>query len=267
MILEALNYAASWPVTEAEFRPALKYSVNLWSRAGRCAKAWAPHERLCAEEIGKAVAGLRQRRTCVVLGSGLLRDVPIRELSRAFDTVLLFDLVHLASVRLWLALNGLKTVRCISRDLSGFSALERGEPVEPLAFLQTIPYLDLVISANLLSQIGVGTQKRIEREARVDLPGDAVARLLQAHVDGLKALTPPALLLTDIRFTIVNKAGAAEDRVDLMQGVALPEPSASWDWPVAPLGEISKTYGLTHRVIATLINGSGTKPVEEGPRP
>jgi hypothetical protein len=46
------------------------------------------------------MAGLRQKRTAVVLGSGLLRDVPIRELAAAFDTVVLIDLVHVASVRL-----------------------------------------------------------------------------------------------------------------------------------------------------------------------
>ncbi len=50
------------------------------------------------------MAGLRQKRTAVVLGSGLLRDVPIEELSENFDTVVLVDLVHLASVRLWLRL-------------------------------------------------------------------------------------------------------------------------------------------------------------------
>lgn len=260
MILEALNYGASLLVTPAEFRPALGYSVKLWSRARRCAAAWNDHEEQCKTAILEVVKGLRQRRTCVVLGSGLLRDVPVAALARAFDTVLLFDLVHLASVRAWLAMKGLKTVRCLSRDLSGFAALQAGETPAPLAFLDTIPYLDLVISANLLSQIGIGAQRRIEREGLTGLPEDAVAQLIAAHVDGLAALTAPALLLTDIRFTILDRSGAPQDVVDLMHGVALPEPMAAWDWPVAPLGEISKTYALTHRVIAAPLHLPRARP-------
>lgn len=39
MILEALQYAATRAVTPKEFRPHIRYSVNLWARANRCAKA------------------------------------------------------------------------------------------------------------------------------------------------------------------------------------------------------------------------------------
>ena len=79
MILEALNYAASWPLTSAEHRPFIRSSVNLWARANRCASAWAEHESRTKAAILKAAEGCRQRRTVVVLGSGLLRDVPVIE--------------------------------------------------------------------------------------------------------------------------------------------------------------------------------------------
>ena len=39
MILEALNYAATWPLTRAEHRAFIRSSVNLWARANRCAVA------------------------------------------------------------------------------------------------------------------------------------------------------------------------------------------------------------------------------------
>lgn len=266
MILEALNYGASLLATPGEFRPALRYSINLWSRARRCAAQWASHEAASQAVVLDCVTQLRQTRTCVVLGSGLLRDVPVEALARTFDTVLLFDLVHLASVRAWLVVKGLKNVRCISRDLSGFSALQAGKALEPLAVLQTIPYLDFVLSANLLSQIGIGAQRRIEREGLTGLPSDAVAQLITAHVNGLTALTPPALLLADIRFTILDRSGVPQDVVDLMHGVALPEPMAEWDWPVAPPGEISKTYALTHRVVAAPIHLPAARSSRKGPR-
>ncbi len=89
-----------------------------------------------------------------------LRDVPIEEQSENFDTVVLVDLVHLASVRLWLRLKGYSNVRLIERDLSGYDELAAGRQPEPLAFLRTVPYLDFVVSANLLSQIGRGAKRR-----------------------------------------------------------------------------------------------------------
>src|SRR5688572_12792883 len=115
MITEALQYAATYPVTPAQFRAHIRSSVNLWARAGRCTKDWAPHEAQCQDFIRETVAGMKERRTVVVLGSGLLRDVPVAFLAKTFDTVVLVDLVHLASVRLRTRM--LRNVRLISRDL------------------------------------------------------------------------------------------------------------------------------------------------------
>ena len=44
MITEALLYAATLPLTGKPHRKFIRYSVNLWSRAGRCAADWAEHE-------------------------------------------------------------------------------------------------------------------------------------------------------------------------------------------------------------------------------
>ncbi|MGO8656138.1 hypothetical protein ACC771_10775, partial [Rhizobium ruizarguesonis] len=110
---EALLYAATLPLTGKPYRKFIRYSVNLWSRAGRCAADWAEHEEMSRNAIRAAMADLRQKRTAVVLGSGLLRDVPIEELAKGFDTVVLVDLVHIASVRLWLSAKGYRNVRLI----------------------------------------------------------------------------------------------------------------------------------------------------------
>lgn len=257
MILEALNYAASWPLTPAAFRPYLSSSVNLWSRARRCAADWEPHEIHCRATIEETVSLLSQRRSCVVLGSGLLRDVPIAELSRAFDTVILVDLVHLATVRMGLAFRGLRNVRLISRDLLADDPSPSGEAAEPLAFLRQVPYLDLVISANLLSQLGIGQARRLDR-TRPDLGEDERKAILKSviarHLEGLRQLPSPAQLITDIRFDILDRTGRREDGVDLMHGVPLPEEQASWDWMVAPMGESAKNYALRHRVMVHLFN-------------
>lgn len=250
MILEALNYAATWPLTGKANRGAIRYSVNLWSRAGRCARVWREHEDNCHTAVRLAFADLKQRRTAVVLGSGLLRDVPILELSRTFDTVVLVDLVHLASVRLWLLAKGIRNVRLIERDLSGYEDLAAGRPPEPLAFLRQVPYLDFVVSANILSQIGQGAARRLKAEPAGRMPAGALAQLIQAHLDGLAITAAKTCLLTDTGYTVTDRTGEVRETFDLMHGVDIPHAGQSWDWPVAPLGEESRDYRIVHRVVA-----------------
>ncbi|MBX4954701.1 hypothetical protein HJB56_17510 [Rhizobium lentis] len=249
MITEAILYAATLPLTGKAHRKFIRYSVNLWSRAGRCAADWADHEEKSRDAIRAAAAGLRQKRTAVVLGSGLLRDVPIEELARDFDTVVLVDLVHLASVRLWLAAKRHRNIRLIERDLSGYDELAAGQEPEPLGFLRTVPYLDLVVSANLLSQIGRGVKRRHEAEVG-QMPDDTVERLIAAHVDGLSGLSCRNCLVTDIAFAVIDRNGKTHEEADLLHGVLPPPAKAAWTWPVAPLGEESKDYRIEHKVVA-----------------
>lgn len=249
MITEALLYTATLPLTGKPYRKFIRYSVNLWSRAGRCAAAWAEHEEMSRNAISTAAAGLRQKRTAVVLGSGLLRDVPIEELARDFDTVVLVDLIHLASVRLWLLAKPYRNVRLIERDLSGYDDLAAGRKPEPLGFLRSVPYLDFVVSANLLSQIGRGVKRRYEAEAG-HMPADTVERLIAAHLTGLSDLPCRSCLVTDIAYAVIDRNGRTHEEADLLHGVSPPPAKAVWTWPVAPLGEESKDYKIEHKVIA-----------------
>ena len=249
MIIEALQYAATTPVTPSEFRPFIGSSVSLWSRATRCKDEWAAHEGSCRRFVADTIGQMRQRRTAVVLGSGLLRDMPVEALARTFDTVVLVDLVHLASVRLWLKVKRLDNVRLVHRDLSGFSdALAEGRP-EPLAFLRQVPYLDLVISANLLSQIGVGAERRLEQDMDVS-PADVVPQLLEAHLRDLTALPCTTILLTDVAYRIVGRSGETLKSADLMHGVPAPDGDERWPWLVVPFGEQGRDYQIVHQVIA-----------------
>jgi hypothetical protein len=249
MIFEAIQYAATAVVTRSEFRPFIRSSLGLWGRAKRCAEAWAPHEENCHAFIRETVAPMRQRRTVVVLGSGLLRDVPIAELAETFDTVVLVDLVHLASVRAWIGAKRLRNVRLVCRDLSGLQQALVGEVPEPLAFLRQVPYLDLVISANIVSQIGVGCRRLLERSGHAE-PDTIVAQLIHAHLDGLAALPCKTALLTDISYRVADRDGVVLEEDDLFCGVPAPQAKRSWDWRVAPFGELGRDQQAVHRVIA-----------------
>ncbi|MGL4197377.1 MAG: hypothetical protein ACRCSX_06420, partial [Allorhizobium sp.] len=181
------------------------------------------------------------------LGSGLLRDVPVMELSRLFDTIVLVDLVHLASVRGWLTVKRLKNVRLIERDLSGLDALLGAKPFEPLTFLRQVPYLDLVVSANLLSQIGIGAARRLDGHAD---KGALLRQVIGAHVEGLSQVSAETCLVTDTNYRVLDRSGGRHEMVDLMHGVDLGHAQQSWDWPVVPFGEESRDYQILHHVIA-----------------
>lgn len=249
MILEAIQYAATTLVTPREFRPFIRSSLGLWGRAGRCAKAWSAHEENCHAFIRGTIAPMKQRRTAVVLGSGLLRDVPIVELSKNFDTVVLVDLVHLASVRTWIRTKRLSNIRLISRDLSGLSDALSGKTPESLSFLRQVPYLDLVVSANIVSQIGVGCRRVLERSGHEN-PDAIISQLIRAHLEDLSALPCKTALLTDIRYEVIDRQGKVIEADDLLCGVPAPQAKRSWDWPVAPFGEIGRDRQAVHRVIA-----------------
>ena len=227
MILEALNFAATYLISGRRKPAEINASVRLWARAGRCARDWAEHEGKCKAFVGTQMP--ERGRVAVVLGSGLLRDVPIEALSRAFGEVRLYDLQHLASVRIRLFAKGLRNLRFLQRDLSG-----------GLEFLCDDPDIDLVISANLLSQLGLAALR-----AGRDAPA-----VIAAHRDGLRMARGRSLLLTDIAYRIVLKDGSIAERHDLMHGVALPTPEADWEWPVAPFGELDPAYKAVHRVAA-----------------
>lgn len=188
----------------------------------------------------KAMEALPQKRVAVVLGSGLLRDVPIKALSESFREVRLYDLQHLASVRAWVAMKGLRNLRFEHRDLSGYR--RNGQPLD---FLKEIIDLDLVVSANLLSQIGVGIGRIAKDEPVSPVPG-----LLQAHLDGLSALAARTCLITDVSYEVIDASGTVLERDDLMHGVTLPDAEAEWQWTVAPFGELDPTYQAVHRVLA-----------------
>jgi hypothetical protein len=259
MLLEALNFAASYLASPRKRANEINSSVRLWARARRCGRDWAEHEGYCQQNILEAIKTLPRRRVAVVLGSGLLRDVPIQALSENFLEVRLYDLQHLANVRIWAATKGLRNLTFRCRDLSGYEQLRADETSEPqpLAFLDEIADLDFVISANLLSQIGVGVGRQVTADGGKE---DIVPRLVGAHIDGLSSLETKTCLLTDVSYEIINKSGDVLERDDLMHGVTLPAPEAEWRWTVAPFGELDPSYKAVHRVVAILLPQVASMP-------
>jgi hypothetical protein len=231
----------------------LREGVALWSRGLRQRKAWEPHQARCRAIIAEVAASVPRRRKVVVLGSGPARDIPLDVLCASFDEVVLVDIVHLPLLRLKLWRQA--KVSLLSRDLTGAMAWLAGEAggrQDPLADLVNDDSVDLVISANLLSQLAWPVADWLEANpARAAaLPDNLPARCIAWHLDDLARFKGHVCLISDVEMVERDRQGAIHERLDLMYGVTLPKEDESWLWPVAPFGETEREREYVHRVCA-----------------
>lgn len=231
----------------------LREGIALWSRGLRQRKAWEAHQARCRTIIAEVAAALPRRRKVVVLGSGPARDIPLDALCASFDEVVLVDIVHLPLLRLKLWRQS--KVRLVSRDLTGAMAWLAGEAKgrqDPLADLANDDSVDLVISANLLSQLAWPVAEWLEdNPARATaLPDNLPARCIAWHLDDLARFKGCVCLISDVEMVERDREGTIHDRLDLMFGIALPKEDESWLWPVAPFGEAERDREYVHKVCA-----------------
>ena len=224
-------------------------AVALWSRATRRRRDWAQHEDRCRAVVRQVAAELPRCRHVLVLGSGLLRDVDVPFLAETFERVTLADAVHLLPARL--AARRWPNVSTVLLELTGALRMATGDVAERKATLAPFaqdPTLDLVISANALSQLPLGAEAMMARAAK--LPPDLPELVVRWHLADLAAFPCRVCLLTDVSYRVVRRDGTVEELVDLVRGAALPDPAETWDWPVAPLGEVERDRAYIHRVHA-----------------
>ena len=250
MLLEAILNATARTDPPLRRLGLVRDAVALWSRATRRRRAWRGHEERCHGIVRRAVAALGTRRTVIVLGSGLIRDVPLPFLTDAFERVVLLDAVHLLPARLKARRAGAETV---CADLTGAAAwlasggTGREDPLKPW---REDGRLDLVISANVLSQLPMAIESWLERRpSRAgELPADLLGQVVRWHLSDLASFRCRVCLLTDVGYRVAGSDGAVLVEEDLLHGAMLPAPDESWDWEVAPLGEIARDQAYIHRV-------------------
>lgn len=254
MLYETLLYM----VTPApRFVRAMGYpreQIAIQGRARRHADAWAPHLAACHALIEEAMA--TGGRRAVVLGSGLLLEIPLQAMAERFEEVICVDLVHppwvVRPVR-----RAFANVRFLAGDASGM--IERfvrtvthnratgGMPNLPDSQprLQLAPErCDFVVSANLLSQLSVAPCRFLQKMLGADRVPISVLDawadgVMRAHLAWLRTTfdAPLCLFADDWRETR-DRAGTVVERMRAFpEDTALPEPDREWRWDIAPMGE------------------------------
>jgi len=242
----------------------LDETLAMRKRARQNREAWQPHLDNTRRFVLASGQKCRDRGTVVILGSGLLLDVPLAELSGMFREVVLMDVVCLPEVR-----KRIRAYRNVTfREYDATTLAERlyqnglrGVMALPEPGSLAAPYEDagLVVSLNILSQLWVVPRAFVGRNLRGILPeqaGDWCSRIVEAHCAMLRTLASDVCLVADHAFVTRDRGGNVISRGSTVYDLALRAPDASWTWNIVPpgTGEVSKELivGAWH-----LHNGSG----------
>ena len=231
----------------------------LQAQRNRCRDAWRSHLERTRALVLEAAAQCGQRRSALIVGSGLLFDVPLEELSAQFGGVVLVDIVHLWSVHR--QVSRLPNVRLLPLDVTGVVerchelARKRSQAPRPQSPVDCLRggYFDLVASINVLSQLPVVPNGYLSRRIRTTTNEHVKAfsrALVLNHLDWLCSFPGNACLVTDLERLHIDDSGAgAVSREGSLWGVELPEGGRDWLWDLAPRPEMYLHLDVRHRVV------------------
>ncbi len=228
----------------------------LGQRQRRCDMAWKPHLQKTRALIVEAAEKCQDRRAALIVGSGLLFDIPLEQLCRLFDEVVLVDIIHLWPVRKHLQrYDNLRLVQC---DVTGIveqtyhsarkRQLPRLSPAPPGGFQQQ--GFDLVVSVNIASQLAVlpngYVSRRVPEFTRERMVGFSRC-LMQNHLDWLSSFPNRVCLIADLE-RLYHNDHRIYSREESLWGLSLPAGYREWCWNLAPRPEMSFRYDVSHRV-------------------
>jgi len=224
----------------------LDEAIALKRRHQRNRTAWQPHLERTRQTILTAAERSRNRDKVVILGSGLLLDVPLDELAAMFHEVVLLDVVFLPEV--YKRVKKYDNVKLVQHDVTNmakklYENIRSGDPALPMA-APTVPDIDenagLVISLNILSQLWVIPRAYALKKLR-DLDEEDVSdwckQITLSHYAFLQSLTCRVCLIADHEFVKRDNEGRMISRGSTVAGLSLPEPETSWTWNIVPREE------------------------------
>lgn len=242
-------------VREMEFD---KASVEVEARYQRCAAHWAGHLERTRAVILRAALRAEERRKAVILGAGLLHDIPLAELSKLFQEVVLVDVVHSRTCRTRATL--FSNVICLQADVTGTAphllhARKTRGPlpcIEPNLF-EDDPDVSFTVSVNLLSQLGCAPATFLSASHPREEIRSFQRQLVASHLAYLRRCHGHSALITDVAWSSRPRNGSALQalkRRDVLHQVVLPTPSETWDWAIAPAPESDPHHDVIAQVAA-----------------
>lgn len=222
----------------------LDETLDMRRRARLNRDAWQPHLENTKRFVLASAKKCGNRNKVVVLGSGLLLDIPLDELAGMFHEILLLDVICLPEVRR--RIRRYHNVRFIEHDVSsvardlylssGRSISELPEPAQ--AGLPENGNAGLVVSLNILSQLWVVPRAFIgKNHPGLDLEkvDEWCSRITEAHFAFLRSLPCDVCLIGDYEFVKRDRTGAVISNAPTIYGLSLPRRDETWTWDIAPI--------------------------------
>lgn len=259
MIREAITFLFTPTSPIAKKYGFLYQSIALSHRYERCKKAWLPHLKNCQDLFTETVQSLPQKKSVVILGSAHLHEIPLHLLLQNFETITLVDMIHPLKLH-WMAKRNPR-LKLITLDLSG--SLDKLDSVHSLEDLHSLLHqlqsktlfnfeADLVVSANILSQLGLlpieALEKKLKRSLTIEEKDHICTAFAQLHLQNLKSCQGQKLLYADRK--VIYRS---PDQDIIYQGYypvnfAGFKKVKGWTWLLAPLKEASKEYSIEMRI-------------------
>lgn len=258
MLLEALAYLTT-PCPQPYRRMGyLKELIATEARYRRCRAAWQPHLERTRAVITRAARATEGKNRAVVLGAGMVADVPLDELARKFRAVELVDLCFAKQTRrnVWRNPN----IERVTFDVTGtLATLAKGTvPTPGLPDGLALGDADLVVSVNVLSQLPLVPLAYL-RKIRPDLDAAAIdgfaEALIRNHVALLETCPGTVCLVTDVERQL-RDADRLIETEDPLRGVLPARDGEEWLWEIAPRYEVSPDYAILNRVKGMVWRGS-----------
>lgn len=223
----------------------LTEAIDMRGRSRRNAAAWQLHLDNTRRFVLSSAEKCRDRSSLIILGSGLLLDVPLAELASLFREVILMDVVCLPEIRNRIkAYNNVSFIECdvtgtagqlYRNSLTGITEMPESDPLLPGIGRDC----SLVVSLNILSQLWVvprvyaGRRFRGLNEYQVD---EWCGRVVAAHYAFLRSLPCDVCLVADHEFVTRNRDGGVISKGSTVYDLELPVPDKEWRWNIVPPG-------------------------------
>jgi len=221
----------------------LDEALDMRRRARTNRSAWQPHLDNARRFVLSSAEQCSDRGKAVILGSGLLLDVPLAELSALFREVVLKDVVCFPEIRK--QIRTFANVTFVEQDVTGVAERlcrnkQLGTGQLPTVVLPTgDDDAGLTVSLNILSQLWVVPRAfaawnlRGLTDDRID---DWCRQIVASHYEWLRSRAGDVCLVADYAFVKRDRQGAVISRDSTVYGLELPPPDVSWTWNIIPPG-------------------------------
>jgi len=242
MLIEFFKYISNPVSKTAKQLGHLHEIIGMEARSKRLAKQWFSHCQNTKTIIEKSSREITNPNEVIVLGSGLLLDVPIEFLAQHFKRVYLVDVVHLNKVKK--IIKKLSNVEIVEHDVTCFSEKIKEITTIEIHFEASIPCLSsntsLVISTNMLSQIAfiIGNYARNKLAFNKEQLNNLSKKVVQDHIKILLDVATKVCLISDVERTYHDEQKHLKEQVSVINGASLPKPDEMWLWNLVPKGEM-----------------------------